>query len=145
MFGICRSEYLENIYRFQDSKDPKMHKKLPQFAFYNYKTNTFILEDYNNFESYSDLKIWSIKQLREEEERVKSEKAKRRNSIGCDKKEIDDSNPVKRLDRQRSRSEGSSKTMSDVNTQAAADSIVVNTSNIASNSDSMMHSTTTSQ
>jgi len=117
---LCLEYVAVNIWRiFIDSKIPKIQK---------------CIKNYLNLPS-----------IREEEERVKSEKAKRRNSIGCDKKEIDDSNPVKRLDRQRSRSEGSSKTMSDVNTQAAADSIVVNTSNIASNSDSMMHSTTTSQ
>lgn len=84
MFGICRIEYLENIYRFQDSKDPKMHKKLPQFAFYNYKTKNFILEDYNNFKSYSDLQIWSKQQL------------------------ADLSSVKRRLNRQRSKSEGSS-------------------------------------
>lgn len=66
MFGICRIEYFENIYRFQNSMDPKMHKKLPQFAFYNYKTKNFILEDYNYFKSYSDLQIWSKQQLEKE-------------------------------------------------------------------------------
>jgi hypothetical protein len=85
MFGICRIEYLENIYRFQDSKDPKMHKKLPQFAFYNYKKNKFIYyEDYNDFKSYSNLQNWSKTQLEEAEERVKSEKTKKRNSDKID-------------------------------------------------------------
>jgi hypothetical protein len=60
MFGVysiskdCKIKQIERILS---------EKKLPQFAFYNYKKNRFQLNDYSCLIKYADLLDWSSQKL----------------------------------------------------------------------------------